>query len=46
MLGLEIDIFAPVFILIAHLVYGAVLGLAYGKLVDTDERCMNEAAAR
>ena len=46
MLGLEFDTFAPLFIVIAHLVYGTVLGVAYGKLTDTDEAHENEAAAR
>lgn len=37
-LGLdEFDAYVPLFIAIAHVVYGAVLGAAYGKLVDTDE---------
>ena len=36
-LCLEIGVFAPIVIALFHLVYGAILGAVYGKLVDTDE---------
>ena len=35
--GLGIDTFAPFVIALIHLVYGATIGLIYGKLIDTDE---------
>lgn len=37
LLGLDIDIFVPFMILLFHLLYGALLGAVYGKLIDTDE---------
>ena len=37
LLGLGLDTFAPFVIVLIHLVYGATLGVIYGKLIDTDE---------
>lgn len=36
-LCLKLGVWAPVVIALFHLSYGAILGLVYGKLVDTDE---------
>ena len=39
-LCLKLGVLAPVVVALFHLSYGAILGLVYGKLVDTDEaRC-------
>ncbi len=35
--GLHIGISVPFVIALVHIVYGATLGLIYGKLIDTDE---------
>jgi hypothetical protein len=35
--GLAIDFMLPLVIALFHLLYGVLLGLIYGKLVDTDE---------
>ena len=35
--GIEIDIAVPFMIALFHLLYGALLGATYGKLIDTDE---------
>jgi len=35
--GLEIDVVVPLVIALFHLLYGAMLGAVYGKLIDTDE---------
>lgn len=37
LLCLELGLFAPVVVTFFHLAYGAVLGVAYGKMIDTDE---------
>jgi len=37
LLCLKLGVWAPAIITLFHLSYGAILGLAYGKLVDTDE---------
>jgi len=36
-LCLKLGIFAPLVVALFHLAYGAILGGAYGKLIDTDE---------
>lgn len=36
-LCLELGAYAPVVVMLFHLAYGAILGGAYGKLIDTDE---------
>ena len=36
-LCLKLGVLAPVVVALFHLSYGAILGLVYGKLVDTDE---------
>lgn len=36
-LCLKLGVWAPAVIALFHLSYGAILGLVYGKLVDTDE---------
>jgi hypothetical protein len=36
-LCLKLGVLAPVVVALFHLAYGAILGLVYGKLVDTDE---------
>jgi hypothetical protein len=36
-LCLKLGVWAPVVITLFHLSYGAILGLVYGKLLDTDE---------
>jgi len=36
-LCLKLGVWAPVVIALFHLSYGAILGLVYGKLLDTDE---------
>jgi ABC-type dipeptide/oligopeptide/nickel transport system permease subunit len=35
--GLDIDFMVPLVIALFHLFYGLLLGVIYGKLVDTDE---------
>jgi hypothetical protein len=37
LLCLRLGMWAPVIIAFFHLAYGAILGLVYGKLLDTDE---------
>jgi hypothetical protein len=37
LLCLKLGVLAPVGIALFHLAYGAILGAAYGKLIDTDE---------
>jgi hypothetical protein len=37
LLCLRLGVWAPVVVALFHLSYGAILGLVYGKLVDTDE---------
>ena len=37
MLCLKLGVFAPVVVAFFHIGYGAILGLVYGKLLDTDE---------
>jgi hypothetical protein len=37
LLCLKLGVFAPVVVAFFHVGYGAILGLVYGKLVDTDE---------
>ena len=32
-----VERFAPVIVTLFHLAYGAILGVIYGKLVDTEE---------
>ena len=36
-LCLKLGVLAPIVVALFHLSYGAILGLVYGKLVDTDE---------
>jgi len=36
-LCLKLGVWAPVVVALFHLAYGAILGLVYGKLLDTDE---------
>jgi hypothetical protein len=36
-LCLKLGMWAPVVVALFHLSYGAILGLVYGKLLDTDE---------
>jgi hypothetical protein len=36
-LCLKLGVWAPAVIALFHLSYGAILGLVYGKLLDTDE---------
>jgi hypothetical protein len=35
---IKLGIFAPILVTLFHLIYGAMLGAVYGKLIDTDER--------
>ena len=37
LLCLKLGVFAPIVVAFFHVGYGAILGLVYGKLVDTDE---------
>jgi hypothetical protein len=37
MLCLKLGVFAPIVVTLFHVGYGAILGLVYGKLLDTDE---------
>jgi hypothetical protein len=41
--ALDIDIMMPTVIALFHLLYGVLLGVVYGKLVDTDEARENDA---
>jgi hypothetical protein len=36
-LCLRLGVFAPIVVALFHLAYGAILGVVYGKLIDTDE---------
>ena len=36
-LCLKLGVFAPIVVALFHVAYGAILGLVYGKLLDTDE---------
>lgn len=36
-LCLELGAYAPIVVVLFHLAYGAILGVAYGKMIDTDE---------
>jgi uncharacterized protein DUF6789 len=37
LLCLKLGLFAPIVVALFHVAYGAILGLVYGKLLDTDE---------
>ena len=37
LLCLKLGLYAPIVVALFHVSYGAILGLVYGKLVDTDE---------
>jgi len=37
LLCLKLGVFAPIVVALFHVAYGAILGLVYGKLLDTDE---------
>ena len=41
--GLDIDFMLPLVIALFHLLYGVLLGVIYGKLVDTDEAREHDA---
>jgi hypothetical protein len=44
--GIGIDIVVPFMVAVFHLLYGAMIGVIYGKLIDTDEARAAEHAHR